>query len=437
MDTTFWLSLGLIIPLLAVSAFLSGSETALTAVNRARLFGKSAEETPQIRAVLRLMENPERLLGAILIGNNLVNVLMASLATFALVRVFGESGVAVATLVITALIVVLAEITPKTYAYLNPEGTALRVGSIIEGLVRLLRPALWLVRVLTRGILASLGVSTSPDQVLLGDREDIRGAITMGHKSGAVVKADRDIMLAALDLSDADVTDVMTHRGNVDMIDGDADLETCLDTALGSAHTRLPIWRGTHDSIQGIVHIKDLVRAAHAHRKAGRDPADFNLVKIAQQPWYVPETRSLDDQLRAFRLNKNKLALVVDEYGDFQGVVTMEDVLEAIVGEFSDEHDLDEEGVVRLKDGTLRVDGSVTLRNLNRTFDWNLPDEHATTIAGLVIHEARRIPEVGQSFSFYNFRFNIEALDGNRIARMIVRPPATLDRIATVASEQT
>lgn len=243
-----------------------------------------------------------------------------------------------------------------------------------------------------------------------------------------MVKGDRDMMLAALNLSDADVADVMTPRGKVDMLDGNADLDTSLDVALGSSHTRLPVWRGTHDSIQGVVHVKDLLRAARAHSRANQDPAEFDLMAIAMKPWYVPDTRSLADQLRSFQQRKGKLALVVDEYGDFQGVVTLEDVLEDIVGDISDEHDVDDEGIERQRDGTWLVDGSVTLRNLNRICEWSLPDEHATTIAGLVIHEARRIPEVGQIFSFYNFRFTILAREGNRIARLLVRPPPAMDR---------
>lgn len=426
MDTAFWLALGLIVPLLAVSALLSGSETALTAANRARLYGKSEEGSPRVRSVLRLLETPERLLGAILIGNNLVNVLMASLATFALVRVFGETGVAIATLAMTALIVVFAEILPKTYAILNPESTALRVSPSVERLVAALRPVLWMVRALTRAILATFGVSTSSDQA--ADRDEIRGAIALGHRSGAVVKGDRDMMLAALDLNTADVADVMTPRRKVDMLDGDADLDTSLDVALGSAHTRLPVWQGSHDSIQGIVHVKDLLRAAHAHSKTNQDPAKFDLMAIAMKPWYVPDTRSLADQLRSFQQRKGKLALVVDEYGDFQGVVTLEDVLEDIVGEISDEHDIDDEGIKRQDDGTWHIDGSATLRNVNRICEWNLPDEHATTIAGLVIHEARRIPETGQTFSFYNFHFTILERTDNRIARLQVRPPPAMDR---------
>ena len=428
---TFWISIGTILPLLLISAFLSGSETALTVASRGRLFHMSGEGSLKAQAALGLLERPDQLLGAILIGNNLVNVLAASLATFALVRVFGESGVAIASLSMTALIVVFSEIAPKTYAIGQPETAALRVALPIRTLVYALSPILRMVRAITRGVLGLFGVSADPDKPVFATQEEIRGAIDLGHKSGAFVKRHRDMLLAALELEHADVSEVMTSRRNVDMLDGGAHPEKLLDVCVASSHTRLPIWRNSRDSIVGVVHIKDLFRAVHDYRRNSKDNSleGFDVLRVASSPWFVPENRSLSDQLRAFQTRKNKLALVVDEYGDFQGVVTLEDVLEDIVGDISDEHDLETGAIDRQQDGSYLVDGTVTIRSLNRICDWSLPDEPATTIAGLVIHEARTIPAVGRVFSFHGFRFEIAGREGNRITKLLIRAPKISHRI--------
>lgn len=422
MTITFWVAILSIPFLLAVSAFLSGSETALTGASRARLHQMSSNGSHRAARVLRILERPDQPLGAILIGNNLVNILAASLATYVLVGLYGDSGVFVATLGMTGLIVVLAEIVPKTYAMAAPTERALRAAAPIRVLILLLYPLLRLTQAVTGGILRLFGASPNAADAVFTARDEVRGAIDLGHLSGAILREHRDMLVAALDIEHAAVTEVMTSRGDVEMLDADADPEDLLDVCLKSSHSRLPIWRGSRDSIVGVVHTRDLFQTIHTHRQENGGLDRFDIMEITKEPWFIPESRSLAGQLRAFQARKLQLALVVDEFGDFQGVVTLEDILEDIVGDIVDEHDEETSGVSPTKDGAFLVDGSVTIRDLNRMQRWRLPDEDATTIAGLVIHEAGTIPSVGQEFDFHGFRFQVKARERNRVTRLLIRP---------------
>ena len=422
METTYWAAILAIPLLLAASAFLSGSETALTGASRARLHQMSSEGSERATRVLSLLKRVDQPLGAILIGNNLVNILAASLATYVLVGLLGDGGVLVATFGMTALIVILCEIAPKTYAMSAPSETALRASSPIRALVLLMLPILRLTRATTGGVLRVFGARVDTEMSGLAAREEIRGAIDLGHQSGAFLRDHRDMLVAALDIEHAVVSDVMTSRGDVEMLDADASPDDLLEACLDSSHTRLPIWRGSRDSILGVVHARDLFRKIHGSRRDNREIGQFDVMEIAIEPWFVPESRSLGDQLRAFQARKLQIALVVDEFGDFQGVVTLEDIVEDIVGDIVDEHDEETPGVSPVEDGAYEVDGSVTIRDLNRIQRWRLPDEDATTIAGLVIHEAGTIPSVGQEFDFHGFRFQVKQRERNRVTRLLVRP---------------
>ncbi len=422
LEITEWTAILAIPLLLAASAFLSGSETALTGASRPRLHQMSSEGSERASRVLRLLERVDNPLGAILIGNNLVNILAASLATYVLVGRLGDGGVLVATFGMTALIVIFCEIAPKTYAMSAPSETALRASATIRVLVLVLLPVLRLTRAITVGVLRVFGARTGPAMSDLAAREEIRGAIDLGHLSGAFLRDHRDMMVAALDIEHAVVSDVMTSRGDVEMLDADLGPEPLLQACLDSSHSRLPIWRGSRDSIIGVVHTRDLFRGIHGLRQENRSQEGFDVMEIAVEPWFVPENRSLADQLRAFQARKLQIALVVDEFGDFQGVVTLEDIVEDIVGDIVDEHDEETPGVSPTDDGAFEVDGSVTIRDLNRMQRWRLPDEDATTVAGLVIHEAGTIPSVGQEFDFHGFRFQVQQRERNRVTRLLVRP---------------
>ncbi len=426
-DTSFWMTSAAIFVLLLLSGFFSGSETALTAASRAKLQALADKGVRGARRAIRLTRDSERLIGAVLLGNNLVNILAASLATALFTRLFGESGVALATLVMTFMVLVFAEVLPKTYAITNPESAAIRVSPLILPVVRLFSPVVTLIRAFVRLLLRLFGLQPDPDSHILAVREEIVGAISLGHSAGAMEKEDRDRLLGALDLGERTVGEIMLHRSEIEMINADDPPEKVLEQCLKSSYTRLPVYRGNPENIVGVIHAKDLLRTMYklmmgpdASKKALKK---FRVMDVAMPPYFIPETTTLDDQMRQFLRRHTHFALVVDEYGALQGLVTLEDILEEIVGEITDEFDQPaSDQLMPAEDGAIIVEGSVTIRDLNRAQDWNLPDDEANTVAGLVIHEAQTIPQEGQVFSFHGFRFEILERDGNRIAKLKIRP---------------
>ena len=423
-DAAFWMTAGAILILLILSGFFSGSETALTAASRGKLRTAADKGSKGAQTALEVTEDSERLIGSVLLGNNVVNILATSLATALLTKVFGQNGVAVATLVMTLLVLIFAEVLPKTFAITYPEAVAARVAGPISLIVLVFSPMVTAVRYLVRGVLYLFGVRTDPDSNILAVREEIAGALQIGHSEGIVEKEDRDRILGALDLNERAVEEIMLHRSSIQMVDADQSPQDMLVQILDSPHTRLPLYRGEQENIIGVIHAKDLLRAMHK-LLAGSDAqglAAFDVMKVAMPPYFVPETTTLDDQMRNFLKRQTHFALVVDEYGGLQGLITLEDILEEIVGEIADEFDEHEEDQIEvMDDGAYMVDGGMTIRDLNRAHDWNLPDDEANTIAGLVIHEAQMIPVVGQVFSFHGFRFEVLNKEQNRIATLKIR----------------
>ncbi len=427
LDSAFWVSSGIILLLLILSGFFSGSETALTAASRGKLRAQADKGSRGAERALRITEDNERLIGSVLLGNNLVNILAASMATALFTRLFGESGVALATLVMTLLVLIFAEVLPKTYAISNAERAAALVAIPIGVVVRVFAPMVGAVRFLVRGILRVFGVTIDPDSNILAVREEIAGALQLGHSEGVVEKEDRDRILGALDLRERMVEEIMLHRSGIEMINGASDPAEILAQCLQSNHTRLPVYKDDPENIIGVVHAKDLLRAMHKLLGNGEGPADglksFNIADVAMKPYFVPETSTLDEQMRQFLRRRTHFALVVDEYGSLQGLITLEDILEEIVGEITDEFDPHaDHPVKRMEDGQFHIDGAMTIRDLNRATDWSLPDDEANTVAGLVIHEAQMIPTKGQVFSFHGFRFEVIAREGNRITKLKIRP---------------
>ena len=433
MDPSIWWTSAGIAALLGLSAFFSGSETALTAVNRAAMHQLAAKGSKGARIALKLTEDNERLIGAILLGNNLTNILAASLATAMFTAHFGESGVLWATLVMTFLVLVFAEVAPKTYAITYPEKAAVRVAPVVAVVVRVFAPVVAVVRLLVRLALALVGVKADPEAHVLAPLEQIRGTIALHHSEGGVDKDARDRLMAALDLKEREVAEVMRHRRDIAAISADAPSEEIVEFCLASPYTRIPLWRGEPENIIGVLHAKDLLRAenrqlraeneAKAGTKAGtktgvKNGSKLDVMSVAMQPWFVPDTRSLDDQLRAFLKRRQHFALVVDEYGTLQGLLTLEDILEEIVGEITDEHDIEVVGIVRETDGSIVVPGTMTIRDINRACEWELPDEEATTVAGLMIHEAQTIPVEGQVFVFHGLRFEVLERARNQITKL-------------------
>ncbi|SOB98290.1 Mg2+/Co2+ transporter CorB [Rhodobacter sp. JA431] len=427
LDTAFWLSASAIVILLALSGFFSGSETALTAASRPKLRARADKGEKGAERALEITEDNERLIGALLLGNNVVNILSASLATALLTRLFGQSGVALATLVMTTLVLIFSEVLPKTYAITNAETFASAVARPVGLLTKILAPIVSVVRMIVRGILWIFGLRTDASQHMFTFQDEIAGAIALGASEGAVDKDDRDRLLGALDLGNRTVEEIMRHRSQVEMIDAEDDPNEVLAQVLASSHTRLPMYKGERENVVGILHSKDLLRAVERFLRSGDGKldsvSDLDLMKVAMKPYFIPETTPLDEQMREFLKRRTHFALVVDEYGDLKGLLTLEDILEEIVGEISDE--FDPKGERQLKpteNGDYLVEGAMTIRDLNRETDWSLPDDEANTVAGLVIHEAQTIPEVGQVFAFHGFRFEVAGRKDNRITQLKIRP---------------
>ncbi|CAA9343571.1 MAG: Co2 transporter containing CBS domains [uncultured Microvirga sp.] len=422
-----WLAAAIVVFCLALSAFFSAAETAFTAASRARML--TLEKGGEVRAgiVNRLLAIPERFIGAVLISNNIVNIGASAFTTSVLVGLFGTEGVLYATVAMSLLVIVFSEVLPKTLAISAPERVSVFIARPVAAVVAILGPLALAIESLVKAMLRPFGVKIGENQSILSASEEIRGQVDLLHKEGGVVKDERDMLGGLLDLADLTVAEVMVHRTKMRTINADLSSEEIVREVLSSPYTRLPLWRDRPDNIVGVLHAKDLLRALDA---VGGEPSKLKVEAIALETWFVPDTTSLRDQLKAFLAKKTHFALVVDEYGEVQGLVTLEDILEEIVGDIKDEHDVTVQGVRPQPDGSVNVDGSVPIRDLNRAMDWDLPDDEATTIAGLVIHEARAIPDAGQVFTFHGFRFQVLRKSRNRITALKIAPLAARVRKA-------
>jgi Mg2+/Co2+ transporter CorB len=413
----------LVVLCLLVSFFLSAAETAITGTSRPRMHRLAQQGNQRAAMVNDLLDRKDQAVSVILLGNNVVNILAASLSTAVLTALFGTAGIVYATVAITALIVLFAEVMPKTWALLRSDRVALTLAPLIVVLLHVLGPLAGGVARIARSLLVLVRVRTeapSADE----HTEMLRGAIELHGEdlTNDAAPAEKAMLRSVLDLGDRTVGDVMTHRGNVVLIDADHPTSTIVAQMLAAPNTRIPLYRGEADNIVGVVHAKDLFRAV----KAAGDPDLVKIDDVMTPPWFIPESTVLFDQLEAFRARHEHFAIVVDEYGALRGIVTLEDIIEEIVGDIEDEHDAIRRGVTRRDDGSLACRGDVPIRDLNREFGWALPEGVATTIAGLVLHEARRIPEVGQTYAFYGFRFEILKREGTRIAELRIVPPAVI-----------
>lgn len=416
-----------ILVLLLVSAFLSGSETALTAARRSRIHQLEVAGDKRANLAARLISRRERLIGAILLGNNAVNILASALAASLMIRYVGKAGIAYATVVMTILVVIFAEVMPKTYAIRQADRMALVVAPILRPMVSALAPITQCIQLLVLGLLRLFGAG-GDSAWTQSAFDEIRGMLDYHVREGSMRKHYRDMLRSVLDLADLEVGEVMVHRRDMVALDIEQPAREIVRQVLESRHTRFPVWRGTPDNVIGTLHAKSLLREVNAY---GSELAGLDVLRLTTEPWFVPETTSLADQLSSFRKQRSHFALVVDEYGDLKGLVTLDDILEEIVGDIVDEDHADsdesDQFVTQLSpepDGSYILDGGVTVRALNRALEWKLPDEDASTIAGLVIHEAKRIPYEGQVFLFYEFQFEIMGRDGNRITKIrIARRP--------------
>jgi Mg2+/Co2+ transporter CorB len=419
MTTELWIDTGIISAMLIVSAFFSASETGMTAASRARIYELARKGSRRAAMVLSLLSKRERLIGTLLLGNNIMNIWASALATTVMLGLFGASGVIYATIGMTILVLVFGEVMPKTYAILAPERVSLFAAPFVRLMVIIFGPVIVSIEWLVNQTFRLFGVDTTGAINALSAHDELRGAINLHHQEGTVVKKDRDMLGGILDLQDLTVTDVMVHRTKMHMLDAASPPAEILSEVLKSGHTRLPVYKGDSDNIVGILHAKDFLSSLQAHNN---DITKVDVEDIMSPAWFVPGTRAIPDQLNAFLRRKAHFALAVDEYGEVMGLITLEDIIEEIVGDITDEHDVTAKGVRSEPSGAFVIDGTVPIRDLNRLQDWNLPDEEATTLAGLVIHEARMIPDVGQAFTFHGFRFEVLRKRKHQLTQIRVTP---------------
>jgi Mg2+/Co2+ transporter CorB len=418
------LTVAAIAVLIALSAFFNISETAITASSRARMHALEQEGNGRAATVNRLLGRPEKLLGAILLGNTLVDVLASALASGLAVEFMGDIGVLYATVVMTVLIVIFGAVLPKTYALAFSDRVALFVSPLMRTVVAALSPFTKTIELVVRQMLRLTPTKADDEANILAAHEEIRGTIDLQAREGTVPRHDAEMLGGVLDLKDLQVSDIMIHRTKMETMEADSDPQDVIDEILKSQYTRMPLWRDEPENIVAVLHTKDLLTALG---RVGWDVSKLDIMSFAQEPWFVPDTTSLKTQLNQFLKRKAQMALVVDEYGEVQGLITLEDILEEIVGQIADEHDTHEMSIRPQADGTVNVDGTVAIRDLNRHMEWSLPEEEATTIAGLVIHEAQTIPEPGQVFIFHGYRFEILRKSRNKIAALRIQKLPVVD----------
>jgi Mg2+/Co2+ transporter CorB len=363
------------------------------------------------------------MIGALLLGNNLVNILASAFATSVLIKIFGEAGVVYATLIMTLLVLIFAEVLPKTYALRHADKMAVAIAPIVRFVIWLFYPIAEVVNKIVGFTLKIFGADMT-SATGGSHMEVLRGVIELHQGIDTETQEQRAMLRSVLDLFEVDIEEIMTHRRNVSMLDISEPIEKIINEALESPYTRMPVYRDDNDNIIGVLHVKALMRELKAIERNGEDINDINIEDLTTDPWFVPEATTLYDQLQAFKVRREHFAVVVDEYGSFMGIITLEDILEEIVGEIDDEHDETVIGVRKQANGSFLVDGDVTIRDLKREFDWALPDdEDYSTLAGLIIHEAQTVPEAGQSFTFYGFRFDIVKRQRNQLIVIRVREP--------------
>lgn len=423
MVTGMVVSLLIIFVLLVLSAFFSGSETAFTAVSQARMHAAEKDGDKRAALINKILSKKDRMIGALLLGNNVVNITASSMAAGVLISIFGESGVFYASAVMTVLIVIFVEVLPKTYAFYHADKMARFVAPLVHFFITIFSPITSVITRIVRSSLLVLGVDVTKEIKDGSHLEVLRGVIDMHRGDDAEIVRQRAMLRSVLDLADVAVHEIMTHRKNVLMLDVDDPVPYLVDEIMKCPYSRIPLYRGSPDNIIGVIHTKWLMREI----KAVQGNLDaINLEILANDPWYIPNSTVLFDQLQAFRNRGEHFAFIVDEYGTCEGIVTLEDILEEIVGEISDEHDMRMTGVRRQRDGSFIVSGEVTIRDLRRELDWELPDHHYSTVSGLIIHESRLIPRAGQTFRFYGYTFEITRRHRNQITQVRIIPPVTV-----------
>lgn len=406
-----------------LSAFFSGSETSLTASSKAKIHKLKMEGDKNAEKITKLMENKERLITTILLANTFINIALSALVTSIIIEIFGnnENIIYTTTFILTLVILIFGEVLPKSYALNNPEKTALAISPIFIVVIKILYPITYLVELMVKFFARILGIQNSQISNIVQGLDVIRGAVELHHEQGEVVKEDKDMLGGILDLEHIEVSEIMIHRRDIDTVNINIPVQQFIDEVLKSPHSRIPVYEGSPENIIGVMHAKTLMRAIN--NNVSGNVNDINIRSVLSTAYFIPDSTNLKEQLLAFRSKKYHLALVVDEYGTLMGLITLEDILEEIVGNIEDETDIKYHTVEEIEDGSYLVQGNIPLRDLNREMNWDLPTEEANTIAGLLIYNAEMIPAVGQIFNFFGFRFEVIKKKKNQILKVKITPP--------------
>jgi Putative Mg2+ and Co2+ transporter CorB len=415
-DIPTGLLVGTLVILIFLSAFFSGSETGLFSLNRYRLrhLVKKGGH-PGARRAYDLLKRPDRLIGLILLGNNFVNILASSTATVLGLKLFGDAGIAIATGVLTFVILIFSEVAPKTVAALHPERIAFPAAFILKPMLKVLYPAVWAVNTVANGLLRLLGVSTADAPKLHLSSDELR---TVVHEAGNMIpQRHQQMLLSILDLEKVTVEDIMIPRNEITGIDLEDEWADIVQQISASQHTRLPVYKGGIDNVLGIVHLRNVI-AVHKHGELTREA----FMKVIRDPYFIPEGTALNTQLLNFQQQRRRIALVVDEYGDIQGLVTLDDILEEIVGEFTTDPSAVSKEIHPQEDGTYLVEGSANIRDLNRLMQWNLPTDGPKTLNGMIIEYLETIPEAGTSLLLAGYPLEIVQTTTNAVKTVRIDP---------------
>lgn len=407
----FFITIAIIIPLI-FSCLLSAAETAVTASSMAKIHKLKKDGNIRATVISKLKEDKEGLISTILLANNSCNIIASTMATAFLIKMFGDEGVIYATIIMTLMIIVFAEVIPKTYAIAHPEKVALSFAYFLKITVALCKP----ITCLINRLVEIINIKNSEGGHLVSPAEEIKGAIDLHHKQGAMDQDDKYMLDGVFYLSETKVSAVMTHRKNIHSINIDLSIKEILAQVKTIGHAKIPMWKDKPDNIVGVLNTKELLNVLLAQV----DIDKIDISKLVTEAIFVHENTTLDEQLSEFKARKNRFALVIDEYGDIQGIITLSDILEEVVGRVQDENDNEKEDILAQGDNECIVKGEVTIRDLNRKFNWHLPDEQASTVAGLLIHEAERIPDEGEKLSYHGHAFAILTKDGNQLTSIKV-----------------
>lgn len=415
-DTPTSLLLVILVILILLSAFFSSSETGMMSLNRYRLRHLTKQGHRGARRASQLLQRTDQLLGVILLGNNFVNILASAIATLLAVQLWGEAGIAVATIILTIVLLIFGEVTPKTLAASSPEKVAFPASFVLLPLLKVFYPAVWLINLISGAVLRLIGhqPNTADNDHL--SREELR---TLVHEAGVRIPSrHKDMLLSILDLEKVSVNDIMVPRNEIVGIDIEDEIDEIIQQLHSVQHTRVPVYRGNIHNIIGILHLRNAARFLSEDT-----PSKSLLMQSCREPYYIPENTPLHVQLLNFQQEKRRLGIVVDEYGDVLGLATLEDILEEIVGEFTTDMVTTNSHITELSDGSYLIDGATTIRVLNKTLNWNLPTDGPKTLNGLIIEALEAIPEGNICLKLHNHHVEIKQIKDNMVKTAIVSAP--------------